>query len=957
MPGGAIFNGRKRKSDQLPLSDKHVELLQEATASVQAGSSGDRPIKKRKSARKSEDGVSSSTVSVVKEVNALVKAKANENGDGDVSDESRESSATSSRINSDAEVTDGNADEDEDDEESDVEWESIDLSLQQPRASQPTPQPPSMSVSAPTAPKRGGVEITLKPLALPKATKKPGLTAIDRKIRLETHKLHLLCLLSRLSLLNKFCQSSSVHRSLRTLLPVDVKGALRGSGEGLTQYLKSQAFVEGLKTAGEAWRSQFTVMRNGLRKPTYWDAKSLEDTDMFDLGGEEVTLETFKKAAQEREGSRDLGAQLFVALLRSVGAEARLVCSLQVLPIGGGEGVSPPYPKNRAGVDKAKDKGKQKAARSSADSAPRTPPRASPSSRGSIRRPAFDARPATSSGPGSRPPSKPSTPAASPHTRPPPAIVSAYPVYWCEAFDTNAQKWIAVDPLVTHQVNRPQKLEPPLSDPFNAMAYVLVAERDGCIRDVTKRYAKAFNAKTRKIRLESTKEGGKWWEQVLEIYARTQVKARDQIEEAELERRVAAESIPKNVQDLKNHPIFVLERHLKREEVLLPGAKTCGSITMGRSGAQVSEYVYRRKDVVGVKSAERWWRVGRVVRVGEQAIKRVKARRRLNARGEEEDEEGETGGEMVGLYSEQQTDLYVPPSVTDGKVPKNNYGNIDVYVPSMIPAGARHLPRKGIDRIAKLLGIDYADAVIGFEFRNRIVTPVVKGIVVAEEYVGAVLVGWSCLVQEQEEKKEKEKERRALKRWRRFVVGLRIRERLQMDGGEEGVEVLPERASELFHGLEEAKDEKEVEEEEIEFEAGDSEAGFLAEDVEPATAVNVEGGFVPESHDTAGTYTGPMEQSGGFLPEEGTSGGGFLPEVSGGGGFLPEEGSVFLPETEAAGGFLSEASTTEKAVEESRALRSKPPVSMVGMDEDADLAEDDAPYEEDEDQDDYDWFG
>lgn len=34
-------------------------------------------------------------------------------------------------------------------------------------------------------------------------------------------------------------------------------------------------------------------------------------------------------------GSRDFGAQVFCAMLRSVGVEARLVCSLQVLPFTG----------------------------------------------------------------------------------------------------------------------------------------------------------------------------------------------------------------------------------------------------------------------------------------------------------------------------------------------------------------------------------------------------------------------------------------------------------------------------------------------------------------------------------------------------------------------------------------------------------------------------------------------
>ena len=40
----------------------------------------------------------------------------------------------------------------------------------------------------------------------------------------------------------------------------------------------------------------------------------------------------FREAAQQREASRDVGAQLFCALLRAVGVDARLVCSLQPLP-------------------------------------------------------------------------------------------------------------------------------------------------------------------------------------------------------------------------------------------------------------------------------------------------------------------------------------------------------------------------------------------------------------------------------------------------------------------------------------------------------------------------------------------------------------------------------------------------------------------------------------------------
>ena len=40
----------------------------------------------------------------------------------------------------------------------------------------------------------------------------------------------------------------------------------------------------------------------------------------------------FREAASKLEGSRDVGAQLFCAMLRAAGIEARLVCSLQLLP-------------------------------------------------------------------------------------------------------------------------------------------------------------------------------------------------------------------------------------------------------------------------------------------------------------------------------------------------------------------------------------------------------------------------------------------------------------------------------------------------------------------------------------------------------------------------------------------------------------------------------------------------
>lgn len=73
-----------------------------------------------------------------------------------------------------------------------------------------------------------------------------------------------------------------------------------------------------------------------------------------------------------------------------------------------------------------------------------------------------------------------------------------------------------------------------------------------------------------------------------------------------------------------------------------------------------------------------------------------------------------------------------PDCGSQGKVPKNNFGNIDLFVPSMLPAGAVHLrskfsrwlccpiPRlilrcetgKYAAKCAKELGIDFGEAIV-----------------------------------------------------------------------------------------------------------------------------------------------------------------------------------------------------------------------------------------------------
>jgi len=46
------------------------------------------------------------------------------------------------------------------------------------------------------------------------------------------------------------------------------------------------------------------------------------------------------------------------------------------------------------------------------------------------------------------------------------------------------------------------------------------------------------------------------------------------------------------------------------------------------------------------------------------------------------------------LFGEWQTTEYVPPEAKDGIVPRNEYGNVDLFKKCMLPKGTVHINRK-----------------------------------------------------------------------------------------------------------------------------------------------------------------------------------------------------------------------------------------------------------------------
>ncbi len=214
------------------------------------------------------------------------------------------------------------------------------------------------------------------------------------------------------------------------------------------------------------------------------------------------------------------------------------------------------------------------------------------------------------------PPSR--APSTSLHQEPPKRTIrneAPFPVYWAEVLDVGHQKWQPVDPLVTGTQWRPAKLEPPASVRDNSLVYAIAFEDDGTARDVTRRYAKAYNSKTRRWRVDGLADRRRASAGCVAPCGRTAASCPPtwtRSREAELVANDEREPMPRNIADFKDHPIYALERHLRRHELLVPSAAIAGTVSAG-SRAPLQR-IYRRRDVRVAYSADKWFRTGRVVR-------------------------------------------------------------------------------------------------------------------------------------------------------------------------------------------------------------------------------------------------------------------------------------------------------------------------------------------------------
>ncbi|KAL8762920.1 MAG: hypothetical protein Q9184_001142 [Pyrenodesmia sp. 2 TL-2023] len=816
------------------------------------------------------------------------------------------------------------------------------------------------------------------------------LTAVEKKLRVDLHKVHLLCLLYHVHLRNHWCNDQNVHQILYHRLPKQVVSLLNPD-DTLPQFRQDEAFREGLRKAMQYFHDAFTVTARGMSR-AYWadDPGQIPTQPPTNL---ELPMQKpdFIECAKKLEGSRDVGAQLFCALLRSAGVETRLVCSLQLLPLTATtKGATPqkPPPKPIPVIDYSDTS-------TSSNPPPLNlapPPSIRPiGSTGGLTR---FSNPSAATPPLSRPPlpQKPKTQTTFPS--------SPAPVFWLEAFNTATQTHVPLSLFPTPTLNKPLSLTPTLHDPLNSLTYCIAFSASLAAKDVTRRYTRAYAAKTLKTRIDSSPRGNAWLASVLALFRYPSSKYakksdREEIEDHELARKEAAEPMPRAVADFNHHPVYALERHLKRNEVVWP-RREVGKVSAGVGGKL--EGVFSRRNVLVCRTAAQWFRLGREVKPGEQALKRLPpSKRRGHVEEDEDDDAGDEETEGKALYAEFQTTQYTPPPIPPSgrPIPCNAFHNLDIYKPSMVPARGHHSTHALTSLAAKILGIDAVDAVTGFTFsgKGRSGKAVVTGAVIWEghrEAVDAVIEGLEDRAREEEEARWRGV---VLGAWKRMLVGLRVRERVK------GYEIEGERGEVEREERERVEEVEEDEEEGGGFQEG---GGFLPEragEEAPPTAgagarmllANDDSEdsdvYVPSEEDgeystgrrkrlsaaprtrrtptispvrsQGGGFVREDEQAGGFLTEDGDLGGGFMaedhePEA---GGFLPDDSNRNEDiKAERAGSARNEqshstgtANTPDAEIEE-QLLSPQPPPTLQekpGTQQNA-LAANDQPFEEEE---------
>ncbi|XP_062003363.1 DNA repair protein RAD4 isoform X1 [Rosa rugosa] len=280
-----------------------------------------------------------------------------------------------------------------------------------------------------------------------------------------------------------------------------------------------------------------------------------------------------------------------------------------------------------------------------------------------------------------------------------------------------------------------------------------------------------------KSSLEGSKETGKGLD--VESSSRSfEIATRNSLEDMELETRALTEPLPTNQQAYKNHHLYAIEKWLTKHQVLHPKGPILGFCS--------GHPVYPRTCVQTLKTKHKWLREGLQVKPNERPVKELKRSIKLQKVQvlEDDDYVGDNSIGTIELYGKWQLEPLHLPHAINGKVPKNDHGNVEVWSEKCLPPGTVHLRLPRVFSVAKRLEIDYAPAMVDFEFKNGQSYPVFDGIVVCAEFKDAILEAYAEERDRREAVEKKRYEMQAISRWYQLLSSIVTRQRIQNRYGE-----------------------------------------------------------------------------------------------------------------------------------------------------------------------------
>ncbi|OBA21568.1 putative DNA repair protein Rad4, partial [Metschnikowia bicuspidata var. bicuspidata NRRL YB-4993] len=602
----------------------------------------------------------------------------------------------------------------------------------------------------------------------------------ERIMRKLIHKLVLFSMICHGAIRNRWCGDRRLLDMLKKTVSAEIASLFHQDNADVLSVVKAKRFVDGLRKLLTVFSRKFKVTSPGIQRRDWSSTgNTTEEKDRI------MSFERFMKCVKTFHGSRDVGAQAFVAVLRSMGVNARLVFSVQV----------PDYRSIRPVKDGSNQKGEKE----------------NPIRETNKPKSEFD-------------------PVENPN----------YPVFWIEVWNKYSRKWITVDPIVFKVVEvmpmrRKCKFDAPAAEESHQTWYVIAYDERNVIKDVTRRYTQFYNAKTVKKRIGfASDEDAHWYSRVLRSIGKQKgsISQAEAMELKEFHDRHVCEGTPNNMADFKNHPVYALEPQLRQDEIIYPNDETSKCGTFRSSNKSSIMPVYKRSCVHKLKTPKAWHMSGRVLKVGAQPLKTKKAHILLYAEFQTELYipppiiDGKITKNAYG-----NVEIFRPTMVPENGV---------------LLKITRDVSMKMLENAARwVLNIDYAKAIVSFEFgkalkNKRAPTAKEGGILIDAQYKEAMLAVLDGLREQEEQEKREAVELNALRSWNFFMKKLQIVSRLDRSHGK--VTHSGEDADIPLEKEEIHKEDEEEEDEEGYFKKSEAseEGGFLLEDTKNEDlAINV----------------------------------------------------------------------------------------------------------------------